>query len=347
MKKLIKNVTKLGGACVVGVLILSLINCVYGYTGIHIDNETGATDYVWESNQIKTNLSEGFSWLRMDENGFNNTSENVEKMKRDDLDILLMGSSHMEALQVAEDENTGYLLNNSLPDKSTYNIGISGHDIYRVVDNVDNAVLVYQPEEYLVIETATVILDEDEMKQVIEGTAKKIPSYDSGLIYYLQKIPAIKWLYKNVQDWISQSELTFAKKETTSSVALGTVDDVDTHTYDETLAEFLDIVSGVCEKQKCTPIIFYHPEAVILENGDWDCSTDNEYLDVFEAVCAQKNIIFEDMTKEFYKVYNEQELLAHGFINTDVNDAHLNEVGHKIIAEKLVEVIKENEKGMK
>ena len=82
----------------------------------------------------------------------------------------------MEALQVAADENTGYLLNNSLPDKSTYNIGISGHDIYRVVDNVDNAVLVYQPEEYLVIETATVILDEDEMKQVIEGTAKKIPS---------------------------------------------------------------------------------------------------------------------------------------------------------------------------
>lgn len=345
LKKVIKNIIKKGIAAIVALIILSVINYIYGYTGIHIDNKTGATDYMWEPNQLKTNLSEGFSWLQMDENGFNNTRENLERMKSQGLDILLMGSSHMEALQVNRDENTGYLLNKSLSDKTTYNIGVSGHDIYRVVDNVANAVDVYEPREYLLMETATVVLDEHEMEQVIEGTAKKIPSYDSGVIYYLQKIPAIKWLYKNVQDWISQSENMMEGEEAAVATEPGSVDEIDTHSYDETLDLFLNMIAEACRNQPCTPIIFYHPEAIILETGDWNCSTDDEYLKIFKETCERKNIVFVDMTQEFYDVYDKKELLAHGFVNTDVNDAHLNKVGHQMIADKLVKVIEEIEKG--
>lgn len=35
-------------------------------------------------------MTEGFSWLRMDANGFNNASAHMEN----DIDILLMGGSH-------------------------------------------------------------------------------------------------------------------------------------------------------------------------------------------------------------------------------------------------------------
>lgn len=68
-----------------------------------------------------SNMKEGFSWIKTDANGYNNASipENV--------DILLMGSSHMEAVQVSQSENTAALLNTMLPGMKTYNTGISGH----------------------------------------------------------------------------------------------------------------------------------------------------------------------------------------------------------------------------
>lgn len=50
-------------------------------------------------------MLEGMAWFRMDDNGFNNVDA-----EDGDLDILLMGSSHMEAVQVDPTENTAYLL---------------------------------------------------------------------------------------------------------------------------------------------------------------------------------------------------------------------------------------------
>ena len=175
----------------VAVGMLSLLNLALGYTGVHIDNKIGATDYVWESNQLRSNTSEGFAWLQVDEFGFNNTKENTEKAMSNGVDILLMGSSHMEAMQASKDEIVGALLNAKLAKMNTYNIGMSGHDVYRVFDNVWDAVKVYQPEKYLVMEIDEIKLDITEKQDVINGTAKKIQSYDSGIIFHMQKIPAV------------------------------------------------------------------------------------------------------------------------------------------------------------
>ncbi len=152
------------------------------------------------ANQLRTNMSEGYAWLFMDKNGFNNSKENQNKAETLGVDILIMGSSHMEAAEVSANENLGSILNEKISDKNTYNIGISGHDIYRVMDNVEKAYETYQPRDFLVIETDAVELEMDEMDKVLQGTAKKIPSYDSGLIYHVQKIPAFKWLYKSLEN---------------------------------------------------------------------------------------------------------------------------------------------------
>ena len=95
MFEILKQFLKIVMAGLVSLLVLTLVTYVYNFTGIHIKNPYGATDYKWESRQLKSNMTEGFSHFRMDDNGFNNTEHDFIKKEPD---ILLMGSSHMEAV---------------------------------------------------------------------------------------------------------------------------------------------------------------------------------------------------------------------------------------------------------
>lgn len=324
----------------VAVGMLSLLNLALGYTGVHIDNKTGTTDYVWESNQIRTNTSEGFAWLQVDEFGFNNTKENTEKAMSNGVDILLMGSSHMEAMQIAKDENVGALLNAKLPEMNTYNIGMSGHDVYRVFDNVWDAVKVYQPEKYLVMEIDEIKLDITEMQDVINGTAKKIPSYDSGIVYQMQKIPAVKWIYKSIDDWMNQSKVSV---ENIIDIFAQENNDSDATVYKEALSDFLNLCEEACKQTGCTPIVFYHQQADIQSDGAVKFKTDEQYLNLFEEVCKQKGIVFVDMSPVFAREYEDNLVLPHGFINSYVGSGHVNADGHRMIADKITEIILELE----
>ena len=99
MKKIICIFLKLLISGVISILILSVFCFFYSYSGIHIVNDTFATDYKWQSNQFKSNMTEGFAWIKLDKYGFNNVNSHI-----DDIDILLMGSSHMEAVQIKQEE---------------------------------------------------------------------------------------------------------------------------------------------------------------------------------------------------------------------------------------------------
>lgn len=70
----------------------------------------------------------GYRFWQNDANGFNN------KSVVDNPDIIVLGSSHMEAVNVMQDKNTAYLLSKKLNGKySLYNMGVSGHDFSRYV----------------------------------------------------------------------------------------------------------------------------------------------------------------------------------------------------------------------
>lgn len=340
MRKLIKAVMTLIISGTLALLILSVVVWGYSYTGIHITNPNGSTDYVWEPNQLKSNMTEGFAWFMMDDNGYNNTRDNSTRAMKEGCDILLMGSSHMEAVQVPSEQNVGALLNKKLEGMSTYNIGISGHTIYRVMDNIEDAAREYKPEKYIIIETNNVKLDIDEMQSVICDTAIRIPSYDSGFIYLAQKIPAIKWIYKNTQDWLEMQRASKQTRTKSGEIEDAKMDD----NYLQSLDEFLNQATSVGKEYGCQVIIFYHSNYTIDTDGTILNSVDSTYLDAFSQVCEEKGIVFLDMDGTFREYYEEQHMLPYGFPNTQVGVGHLNAQGHQLIADKLIEVIRELER---
>ena len=100
------KILKFLGAGLVAILLLCLILAFYVYYPIHVANPRKNTDYVWSSGAIYFKTSEGIGWGRFDDNGFNNVSV-IESP-----DVLVLGSSHMEASYVLQSENATAVLNN-------------------------------------------------------------------------------------------------------------------------------------------------------------------------------------------------------------------------------------------
>ncbi len=312
-------------AGIISIMLLSGFTVVYCNSGIHITNTTGATDYKWESGQLKTTMTEGFAWFRMDENGFNNAYSIEEKVNN-----LLMGSSHMEAVEVNPHKNTGYLLND-MGLGYTYNIGTSGHQIYNCVRNLSDAVNEYKPSGYVLLETDKIELDPDSMKKVLDGTYPHIPSYDTGIIYQIQKYaPAIKHLYNQIDVW-----RTGVNGITDSDINV----DVE---YENLLEEFLSKAQENASQTGARLVIFYQPKTIIDNEGIIISDTNSDALELFKSVCEENDIMFLDMTEPFLELYANEHILAHGFFNTGVGVGHLNKYGHQVIAKQLAEVIMED-----
>lgn len=315
-------------ACIGGsiaLLVLSLYVLAFNNSGVHISNATNATDYKREPYQKKTQTNEGFAWIALDKEGFNNYSVPSK------IDILVMGSSHMEAVNINQDENVGALLNETLKDKNLYNIGVSGHTIYTCVQNIHDAVSYYSPSDYVILETSKISLNKEDMLSVIDDGYPEIQSYDSGIVYLIQKkLPLVKAVYKALDDWRSADSRSVAANEETSKI--------DSE-YTDILNKFLSKAASSVSSSGAKLIIFYHPTTEIDGNGNMINTTDPEALAAFQEACDKNGIIFVDMTPDFEKMYEEEHILAHGFINTAVGTGHLNKYGHKAIAERLAEVI--------
>lgn len=329
-KSVLKVLTMLGKIVLAGVLaivVLSVFCYLFCFSGVHIHNDSGATDYKWMPNQWKSTIFEGHAWLKMDENGFNNASGVQEST-----DILLMGSSHMEAVNIAPDKNVASLMNESLP-LVTYNIGTSGHNIYTCVKNMDAALEQYDPDAYVILETSTVSLSVPQMKKVLDGTMGTIPSYDSGILFTLQKnVPAIKSIYKNLDDWRAADQPSVVVKPAAQ----------DMEEYARVLREFIQKAASSAKGRGVTLIIFYHPQSKIDETGAYVNTTDPEKLALFSSACEEQSVVFVDMTQSFMEMYGQEHVLPHGFSNTAVGAGHLNAHGHRAIAQTLINKIKEN-----
>lgn len=335
-----KQLGKVIAAGILAVIILSVILCFYSLTPVHIANKDGNTDYVWEANAPWVKMTEGTAWGRFDANGYNN------KTVISNPDIIVLGSSHMEAIDVMQDENVAYLLNEKLNgDYSVYNMGISGHHFFKVCQYLTaNLELYDNPPKVVIIETSTVNISDSDVDEVIQSSVEFTPSHSKGIIATLQKIPFVRVLYHQIT--IGLLDLFMPERASTDVVMDKTEEleastDVDEAAYDE-LFKYLATLE---ERYGTEIVIFYHPTGDIKEDGTIEFKND-ESLTVFNSKADENGICFVDLTSSFEEMYYESHHVAHGFITGELEKGHLNAYGHEAAAEKLYEaIIKLEEEG--
>lgn len=96
-------------------------------------------------------------------------------------------------------------------------------------------------------------------------------------------------------------------------------------------------------KNDCRLIIVYHPTLSLRADGSAYTTTEDNYLTIFKQVCDDNGTIFVDMTDDFLDEYSKCYVLPHGFSNTAVGVGHLNKDGHRMIANRLYDIIMKTE----
>jgi len=322
---------KIATAGLIAFIILNAICIFYYNVPIHNASKTNSTDYIWEKNKFYSRGTEGFAWGITDKNGFNN----LETFKQGEIDVIVMGSSHMEGFNVAHDKNTTAIMNSKFRasgiDMNVYNIGISGHTLVRCLNNLENVINEFGPQKYIVIETQSVEPSVDIIKSTLDGTLTPMASHSEGIMGMLQKSPYLRLVYaqlKNAQE-----------NNVTSVVSKDQEIDNDKNEMCHLLNLLMEKSAKICNEAGTELIIFYNCSISIDEQGKTIERKNSDSIEQFRMICENNDVIFIDMYEVFKENYEETYKLPRGFSNSKAGSGHLNEEGHRVIAEKLFSVI--------
>lgn len=339
--KVIKGFIKVIAAGIVSVAIINVMLCFYSITPVHEENCKGNTDYVWLANSIWIKATEGIAYGKFDANGFNNQSV------VDNPDIIVLGSSHMEATNVMYDENAPFLLSEKLAGKySVYNMGISGHNFFKVCQYLSANIELYEEvPKVVIVETSFLDVTENSVNEVISSSVEHTPSHSTGVIGILQKIPFCRLLYHQIEGGLLELFMSGSGTATEIKYDAEAVDEIKIDIDESAYEELFSYLKSIEVKYGTQIIIFYHPSEKLMDDGSIYFER-NEYLSAFSSYSDEYGISFIDMTNRFETMYYEEKHVAHGFCTGEIATGHLNKYGHAAVADELYnEIIKLEEAG--
>ena len=330
-KGLLKWIIKAIIACTIAFAMVSGGCLLYYNLPVHYSNSSGATDYKWEVNKFYSKGTEGFALGKTNNDGFNN----IDDYNGQKIDILFMGSSHGEAFNVAQDKNCVSLLNDKFGGAMyTYNIATSGHTICHVVSNINDAVKIYHPTKYLIIECQSLSAKKENLVAAVDGSLPKLESESGGLIGLLQKVPFFRLVYFQL------SNLNSEKGDDTNTSIQSDTPDIE---YIKAVNDFVAKIKSDCEANNITPIVVYHPHFSVDGDGKITVQAKESYSDLFAEVCNEKGVAYVDMLSDFTNGYRKDKKLPYGFSNTAIGEGHMNEYGHSLLANRIYQTIEDME----
>ena len=326
--KLLKYCVKIVLAGIVAFSILCGAAAVYSLTPMRVENKYGNTDYVWESEKLWMKMSEGISCGLMDAKGFNNLHV------IDNPDVLLLGSSHIEGMNVLQKEHTVNLLNDKFDGRiKFYNMGISGHTLFKVVQYLEKSILAFETvPNYIVIESSTTVLSETDVENALNKNVEVTTVNSEGLIAKLQKFPFLRQVYHQLDSGMMDMLLPSPVSSNDYSDSQPIVEEpsIDEHPYED----FFMYIKSVEEKYSTQIVIMYHPFESINKDGTISFSN-GEYTSLFADYAHKNNIDFIDMTNSFENMYYNEYQVPHGFCTGELGSGHINKYAHKAMADEL------------
>lgn len=330
--------------CAAGALAaLALLNlfCAWYYNPTAYEWDAArATDTIRTPGAWTSRATEGCAWMRMDANGYNNAAVPGE----DGVSVLMMGSSHAEALNVMQDESAAARLNEMLAADGArgmvYNIGVSSHTLPRCVANLDRALERFQPADYVVLETQDVSFPLASLAAALEDSFERLPRTDVPLPDWITGQPLVRALYRQIAS-LRGGEAALADEGFSFELTEETYE-----TYVGWLGFWLNEARKTAEAHGVGLIIYYHPHLALQADGSAKADSPALYAEAFAEAAERVGVVYLDLTQDFLEAYADEGVLPHGFANTAAGEGHLNADGHEIVARALYEAIRgESEAG--
>lgn len=319
---------------IIGFLIANIICFIYERPVGWYDTPSGATGAVREPGAILIHGTEGYSISRIDQRGYTNPDKELA-----DNYVLMMGASHTQGKEISPEKKYSVLVNDYLSSDDklrAYNISCDGNFLPAQIKHFKAAVKAFPDAEVVTIEIADTDFSVEELKNA--SSQPEYNSKDSSI--YFTNLSAKDKIKNYVKDYIPLISLIKNKMETSKNKA-GVGEKkarIDYDEYERIINDDLGLLRSEFDKK----IVFiYHPAVKIEANGNLSLVYSDTW-DIFKDACKSNDIDIIDSGKDFVDYYEKNHEVPYGFFNTTLGTGHLNEVGHRIISDEVIDYLEDN-----
>ena len=306
--------------------LLSAICAFYFNVPVRVPSPDGATEYKYEPNRRYFRGLEGFGSGRTNNDGFNNLRDYTPG---EEINVLLMGSSHMEGFCVPQADSAAAVLNGLFDgEKYVYNIGMAAHTFLYCAKHLDTALSHYAPTDAVVLELAALSYDPAALDAAADGTLRDMSSHEGGFITALQKIPYLRLFYTKYFQGGGQA----AEAGRTEPAAAGD--------FESALSRLLQKLGETGRAHGVSVILAYTPTVLPDADGRILPQEQPGERELYQKLCAENGLVFLDLTERNISAAEEGQL-PFGFANTTPGTGHINRLGLRIFAEGVFEQLRE------
>ena len=340
-------------ALVISSLIANFLMPVYFYDPGWIKRDTGATQGIYEPGSMIIRGDEGYTVTQVDYNGYINQSSDLV----DSGYILVMGNSQSNGNNVMPNKKWIALLNDKIQEEKEetgvqiYNISVGGYEFYNQVEGIKAAAKEFPHSDAVILQITTTNIPIENLLNIQQREFSEETRGGEliGNLTYQQK------LRNGIKDYFPlliylaelkfpQIDISFENAFLQGSVNYGKVvsDNVEDRTKElEVYEDALREVFSLLKESYPGEIIILNIPAISIDEEANLVIPESEYDNIFETVCEQNDIEYLNMGAIYQENYEKYKRLPYGFANTKPGNGHLNEDGHKMVAEALNALFKE------
>lgn len=318
---------------ILALIILSGISLVYYNPPVTIPQSEGYTKNRFMPNKAWSTMGEGFGYGVTDNLGYNSVYYN----NCENPDIVVIGSSHMEAVNVPSDKNCTYVLNKNFAeddrndnDFKCLNIGRAGSFFDQSVSYFETVAEKFTDAKYLVVETKSLGWTIEQLDGMLNQQYRQQTHERSFVGNLTVTVPYFRIFFKQMGELASRGN---------EVEPLPLVSDQNTEEYAEKMNAVIAMIASQAREHGKELIILHHNTFSYEEMQNAKSDDDPEQMKVLEQACMNNNVVLVDVTDEFISHYKNTYELPYGFSNSQIGEGHLNALGHKIIADELYKAI--------
>ena len=331
-------------AAVLAFVLANILIIPYWYALGWVSRDTGATPAIYHAGKAVINGYEGYGWAHVDERGY----LNEDKPLADEV-VLVLGCSHTKGIEVPMDKRYTSLLNDKLSggDDSklyVYNMAIDGFYFPQIVDGFKAALQEIPSVKTVIIEipsteyapTDFVGYNTRQYSADFTGTTAFINlPLSSKLQTGIKEVFPLTSLYLSKQ-FVSDGTKATPFFQATAGLNKNFV--FPPAVYDEYMQATENAFKSIREVWDGELVLLYHPSIQINPDGTISYKDTISHPWFFE-ISQKYNALFAGMGGIWHETYNNEQLIPYGFSNTAPAQGHLNEDGHRLIADLLYMIL--------
>lgn len=339
MKKYIRQILQWIFAGMIAVVLCNCMLLLYHRPAGWIERTNSSTSAIWRPGSTLLMGTEGRGTYTVDQDGYLNAD-----LPKQENYCLVLGASYTQGKEVKFGQRYTDLLNDMMAESpealAVYNCSQDAKFLPGIINDFYAITQEFPDAETIIIETGNTDFSSKELQAACNQHGFDKNQVGSVIMSNMSSVQKAKLLIKEGLPFytILKSQLTAMAAKNAEA---GTSDNVQTADAEQEQS-FLEALALIRSQFNGQLIIMYHPMVSLAETGEL-VITEQETTEMFASACEANNILFVDMSEAFLEAYKENYSVPYGFSNTTMATGHLSVDGHRVIAEKLYEVLKEEE----